>query len=118
MCVLQVQRTAIHVAETPLRIQGVVGESLYRSARAAGAPPKAIQSFLRVVAQQVDLGSISAGDRYDIITEYRRADTGDVEVGDLLFAGLHRASGRGIDLLKWTQEGRTQGFEEIGRAHV
>lgn len=112
--VLQVQRTAIHVDETPLRIQGVVGESLYRSARAAGAPPKAIQSFLRVVAQQVDLGSISAGDRYDIITEYRRADTGDVEVGDLLFAGLHRASGRGIDMLKWTQDGRTQWFEASG----
>ena len=112
--VLQVQRTAIHVDETPLRIQGVVGESLYRSARAAGAPPKAIQSFLRVVAQQVDLGSISAGDRYDIVTEYRRADTGDVEVGDLLFAGLHRASGRGIDMLKWTQDGRTQWFEASG----
>src|SRR3546814_12235884 len=86
MCVLQVQRTAINVDETPLRIQGVVGESLYRSARAAGDQPKAIQSFLRVVAQQVDLGSISAGDRYAIITEYRRADNGDVvgggQVGD------------------------------------
>jgi Membrane proteins related to metalloendopeptidases len=112
--VLQVQRTAIHVDNTPLRIQGVVGESLYRSARAAGAPPKAIQSFLRVLAQQIDLGSISAGDRYDIVTEYHRADTGDVEVGDLLFAGLHRASGRGIDMLKWTQDGRAQWFEASG----
>ncbi|KER37583.1 hypothetical protein AL00_04705, partial [Sphingobium indicum F2] len=46
--------------------------------------------------------------------EYRRADTGDVEVGDLLFAGLHRASGRGIDMLKWTQDGRTQWFEASG----
>ncbi|WP_028056001.1 M23 family metallopeptidase [Sphingobium bisphenolivorans] len=112
--VLQVKRTAIHVDDTPLRIQGVVGESLYRSARAAGAPPKAIQSFLRVVAQQIDLGSVSPGDRYDIITEYRRADTGDVEVGDLLFAGLHRASGRGIDMLKWSSDGRTQWFEASG----
>ncbi len=111
---LQVQRTAIHVDDTPLRIQGVVGESLYHSARAAGAPPKAIQSFLRVVAQQIDLGSISAGDRYDMVTEYRRADTGDVEVGDLLFAGLHRASGRGIDMLKWNSDGRTQWFEASG----
>lgn len=112
--VLQVQRTAIHVDDTPLRIQGVVGESIYRSARAAGAPPKAIQSFLRVVAQQIDLGSILPGDRYDIITDYRRAETGDVEVGDLLFAGLHRASGRGIDMLKWTEDGRTQWFEASG----
>lgn len=112
--VLQVQRTAIRVDNTPLRIQGVVGESIYQSARSAGAPPKAIQSFLRVIAQQIDLGSISQGDRYDIITEYRRAETGDVEVGDLLFAGLHRPSGRGIDMLKWTADGRTQWFEASG----
>ena len=112
--VLQVKRTAIHVDDTPLRIQGVIGDSIYQSARAAGAPPKAIQSFLRVIAQQVDLGSIHAGDRYDIITEYRRAETGDVEVGDLLFAGLHRPNGRGIDMLKWTSEGRSQWFEASG----
>jgi len=112
--VLQVKRTAIRVDNTPLRIQGVIGDSIYQSARAAGAPPKAIQSFLRVIAQQVDLGSIHAGDRYDIITEYRRAETGDVEVGDLLFAGLHRPSGRGIDMLKWTSDGRSQWFEASG----
>ena len=112
--VLQVQRTAIRVDDTPLRIQGVIGDSIYQSARAAGAPPKAIQSYLRVIAQQVDLGSIHAGDRYDIITEYRRAETGDVEVGDLLFAGLHRPNGRGIDMLKWTSEGRSQWFEASG----
>lgn len=111
---LQVKRTPIHVDDTPLRIQGVIGDSIYQSARAAGAPPKAIQSFLRVIAQQVDLGSIHSGDRYDIITEYRRAATGDVEVGDLLFAGLHRASGRGIDMLKWTTDGRSQWFEASG----
>jgi hypothetical protein len=99
--VLQVKRTPIRVDDTPLRIQGVIGDSIYQSARAAGAPPKAIQTFLRVVAQQVDLGSI-------------RAETGDVEVGDLLFAGLHRPSGRGIDMLKWTSDGRSQWFEASG----
>ncbi|WP_037462323.1 M23 family metallopeptidase [Sphingobium herbicidovorans] len=112
--VLQVKRTPIHVDDTPLRIQGVIGDSIYQSARAAGAPPKAIQAFLRVIAQQVDLGSIHAGDRYDIITEYRRAETGDVEVGDLLYAGLRRPNGRGVDMLKWTSEGRSQWFEASG----
>ncbi|WP_030538769.1 M23 family metallopeptidase [Sphingobium sp. DC-2] len=112
--VLQVKRTPIHVDNTPLRIQGVIGDSIYQSARAAGAPPKAIQSFLRVIAQQIDLGSVRAGDRYDIITEYHRAETGEAEVGDLLFAGLRRASGRGIDMLKWTSEGRSQWFEASG----
>lgn len=112
--ILQVKRTPIHVDRTPLRIQGVIGDSIYQSARAAGAPPKAIQSFLRVIAQQVDLGSVHAGDRYDIITEYSRAETGEAEVGDLLFAGLSRSNGRGINMLKWTSEGRSQWFEASG----
>lgn len=111
---LVVRRVPIRVDDTPLRIQGVVGDSIYRSARAAGAPPKAVQAFLRVIAQQVDLGGIGAGDRYDIVTAYRRAETGDVEVGDLLYAGLKRARGRSIDMLKWTKDGRTEWFEASG----
>ena len=112
--VLSVQRVPIRVDDTPLRIQGVVGESIYRSARAAGAPPKAVQAFLRVIAKQVDLGSIGAGDRYDIVTEYRQAETGDVEVGELLYAGLNRARGKSVDMLKWTSNGRTEWFEASG----
>lgn len=112
--VLSVKRVPIRVDNTPLRIQGVVGDSIYRSARAAGAPPKAVQAFLRVIAAQVDLGGIGAGDRYDIVTEYHRAETGDVEVGDLLYAGLHRARGKSIDMLKWTTDGRTEWYEASG----
>jgi len=112
--VLSVRRIPIRVDNTPLRIQGVVGDSIYRSARAAGAPPKAVQAFLRVIAGQVDLGGIGAGDRYDIVTEYRRAETGDVEVGDLLYAGLRRSRGKSVDMLKWTKEGRTEWFEASG----
>jgi murein DD-endopeptidase MepM/ murein hydrolase activator NlpD len=112
--VLSVKRIPIRVDDTPLRIQGVVGDSIYRSARAAGAPPKAVQAFLRVIAGQVDLGGIGAGDRYDIVTAYRRAETGDVEVGDLLYAGLKRASGKTVDMLKWTRDGRTEWFEASG----
>lgn len=112
--VLSVKRIPIRVDDTPLRIQGVVGDSIYRSARAAGAPPRAVQAFLRVIAGQVDLGGIAAGDRYDIVTEYRRAETGDVEVGDLLYAGLRRGRGKSIDMLKWTRDGRTEWFEASG----
>ncbi|MEJ7925431.1 M23 family metallopeptidase [Sphingobium sp. AN641] len=111
---LQVRRIPIHVDNTPLRVQGVIGDSIYRSARAAGAPAKAIQAFLRVITQQVDLGSIGAGDRYDIIVEHRRAETGDVEVGDLLYAGFRRARGKAVDMLKWTIGGRTEWFEASG----
>ena len=111
---IAVKRIPIHVDNTPLRIQGVVGDSIYRSARAAGAPPKAIQSFLRVITQQVDLGAVGAGDRYDLIVDYRRAATGDVEVGDLLYAGFKRLRGKQVDMLKWTVDGRTEWFEASG----
>ncbi len=111
---LQVKRIPIRVDDTPLRIQGVVGDSIYRSARAAGAPPKAVQSFLRVITKQVDLGSIQPGDRYDIVTGYRRAETGDVEVGELMFAGLKRARGKDVDMLRWVRDGREEWFEASG----
>lgn len=111
---LQIRRIPIRVDDTPLRISGVVGDGLYRSARAAGAPPKAIQSFLRVIATRMSIEGIGAGDRYDIITAYRRAETGDVEVGDLLYAGLKRARGKDLDMLKWTSGGRTEWFEASG----
>jgi murein DD-endopeptidase MepM/ murein hydrolase activator NlpD len=112
--VLQATRIPIRVDATPLRIRGVVGDSLYRSARAAGAPPNAIQSFLRVIAGQMPIEQIGSADRYDIILAYRRAETGDVEVGDLLYAGLNRVRGKALDMLKWTSGGRTEWFEASG----
>src|SRR5690606_36500283 len=41
----------IKVDSTPLRILGVVGDSLYRAARAAGAPASAVQQYLRALGQ-------------------------------------------------------------------
>ncbi len=85
---LVMRRIPIAVDTTPLRIRGRVGDSLYRSARAAGAPPAAIQSYLRVVGKQISVGSdIRAGDEFDIIIDYRRAETGESETGKLLYAG-------------------------------
>src|SRR5690606_9303649 len=43
----------IKVDSTPLRVTGRVGDSLYRAARAAGAPPKAVQQYLRTLGQYV-----------------------------------------------------------------
>ena len=37
-----------------------------------------------------------------------------MEVGDLLYAGLDRAQGKDIDMLKWTTGGRTEWFEASG----
>ena len=111
---LDIKRIPIKVDATPLRVRGTVNGSLYQSARGAGAPPKAIQSFLRVIAQQMSIESIRAGDQFDIITAYRRAETGEAEVGDLLYAGMKRSSGKTLDMLKWASNGRTEWFEASG----
>lgn len=112
---LRMERIAIAVDNTPLRIRGRVGDSLYRSARAAGAPPSAVQDFLRVIGGQLSVSrDIAAGDQFDIIVGYRRAETGETEVGNLLYAGLERSNGRRLRMLPWKVDGRDQWFEASG----
>jgi murein DD-endopeptidase MepM/ murein hydrolase activator NlpD len=111
---LTIASTPISVDETPLRIQGQVGSSLYRSARAAGAPPKAVESLIRAIAGQIDIGELEAGDRFDLILEQRRAETGESEFGRLLYAGLDRSGGRNLQLMQWQQGGAVQWFEASG----
>ena len=107
-------RTAIAIDDTPLRIQGLVGDSLYRSARAAGAPAKAVEAYIRAVATQTEISSLGSADRFDIILEHRRAETGETQTGQLLYAGLDRSSGKDLRLLQWEQNGRMQWFEASG----
>jgi murein DD-endopeptidase MepM/ murein hydrolase activator NlpD len=109
-----VHRTAIAVDDTPLRIRGVVTDSLYQAARAAGATPATAQSYLRVIGQQMSLERIGRGDRFDIIVAHRRAETGETETGELLYGGLKLASGKKLDMLKWEHEGKKQWFEASG----
>jgi murein DD-endopeptidase MepM/ murein hydrolase activator NlpD len=110
----RIERMAIAVDETPLRIQGMVGSGLYRSARAAGVPARAVESYIKAIAGQIDMGDIGSDDRFDIILEHRRAATGEVETGKLLFAGLERSSGKDLRMMPWEQGGRTQWFEATG----
>ena len=112
---LAIREIPIAVDDTPLRIRGRVGGSLYASARAAGADPSTIQSYLKAIAQQVSLGTgVASDDRFDIIVAHRRAATGETETGKLLFAGLQRASGKSVDMLRWTAGGQEQWFEASG----
>jgi murein DD-endopeptidase MepM/ murein hydrolase activator NlpD len=111
---LVLQPRAISIDETPLRIQGRVGASLYRSARAAGAPARAVEAYIRALATQLNVGAIGADDRFDLVIEHRRAETGESETGRLLYAGLERAGGRDLRLMQWTVDGSTQWFEASG----
>jgi murein DD-endopeptidase MepM/ murein hydrolase activator NlpD len=103
----------IMVDATPLRIRATVGDSLYRSARAAGAPGRAVQQFLRVIGNELNVNSdIAPGDEFDLIVDYRRAATGEVEEGELLYAAIMR-NGRPVKrMMRWGREGRY--FEASG----
>jgi murein DD-endopeptidase MepM/ murein hydrolase activator NlpD len=113
---LELNQIPIRVDETPLRIQGRVGASLYRSARAAGVPARAVEAYIRALNTQVQVpAGIGSGDMFDIIIEHRRAATGEVDTGDLLYAGLIRPGGRDLQLMQWTNaDGERQWFEASG----
>ena len=111
---LVLSSTTISTDDTPLRVQGRVGSSLYHSARAVGVPARAVQAYIRAVAGQIGIENLSADDRFDIVVEHRRAATGEVESGELLYAGLQRSEGRDLQLMQWDQGGKSQWFEASG----
>jgi murein DD-endopeptidase MepM/ murein hydrolase activator NlpD len=113
---LELNQIPIRVDETPLRIQGRVGASLYRSARAAGVPAHLVESYIRALNTQLPVpAGIASGDMFDIIIEHRRAATGEAETGQLLYAGLVRAGGRSLQLMQWSNvDGESQWFEASG----
>ncbi|MEO5493090.1 MAG: peptidoglycan DD-metalloendopeptidase family protein [Sphingomonas sp.] len=109
---LLMQRQAIAIDDTPLRIQGLAGASLYKSLRAAGVPSTAAADYLKAMATRISVGrDITAGDPFDIILKQRRAATGEVEVGEILFAGLDMG-GRKVQLVKWS--GQDSDSDESG----
>lgn len=110
---LVVMPRPITVSTTPLRIRGTIGAGLYRSARAAGAPIEAIQQYLQVLDQHLSLDTaIEPGDTFDIIVGFKRAATGESQVGELLFAGVERGGKPKAQLLRWGGDG--QFFEASG----
>lgn len=113
---LVLERRPIAIDATPLRITGTVGPSLYRSARAAGAPMKAIQQYLQTIDQNVSLGDIAPTDRFDIIVGYKRSARGEAAVGQLLYAGLERGGRPRAQLVRWGGDGQFFEASGMGRA--
>jgi murein DD-endopeptidase MepM/ murein hydrolase activator NlpD len=103
---LALEKKPIPVDTTPLRIRGTVGESLYRSARAAGAPPQTIQEYLQALDGHISLeGDVQPSDQFDLVFAMKRAATGETEVGNLLYAGLARGNRPVAELLRWGNDG-------------
>ncbi len=96
---------AIPVDTAPLRIRGIVGPSLYRSARAAGAPPATVQDYLRTIDEHMAFEEIAPGDEFDLVFANRRAADGQQQPGDLIYAGVVRAGKPLLQLLRWGNDG-------------
>lgn len=114
---LVLERRPIAVDSTPLRIRGPVGSAgLYRSARAAGAPLKAIAEYLRAIDEHVSLESeVGAQDSYDLVIAYKRSARGERQVGELLYAGLERGGKPRLQLVRWGSDGQFFEASGVGR---
>ncbi|TZG29151.1 M23 family metallopeptidase [Sphingomonas montanisoli] len=110
---LRLKRIPIAVDDTPLRIQGRVGSSLFAAARSAGMPSDAIQAFIRAVAVKMPMRQIGSDARFDAIIEHRRAETGETQTGQLLYAGVTQG-GRKTQMLRWSAGGRDKWYDAAG----
>lgn len=110
---LALNEIPIAIDRTPLRIRGRVGESLYRSARAAGAPARAVEAYIRSIATRMPIGRVGADSEFDIIVEQAKAATGEVQLGNLLYAGLNGGPDK-LQLVRWEEDGRTSWYDGRG----
>ncbi|MDE2303101.1 MAG: M23 family metallopeptidase [Sphingomonadales bacterium] len=98
---LALARHPLAVDDTPLRIRGLAGQSLFLSARAAGAPVPAIAQYLQMLDSRFGLDQVRPDDTFDIITGFRRSAGGDTQPGALLYAGLEHDGQPRLQLLRW-----------------
>ena len=98
---LTLARHEIAIDHTPLRLEGLVGRSLYASARASGAPAKVVETAIKTLAAHLNIGrDLSPADTFDFAMKRARAATGEVQLGDLEYAGITHGN-RKIQLVKW-----------------
>jgi murein DD-endopeptidase MepM/ murein hydrolase activator NlpD len=76
----------------PLRIRGRVGDGLYWSLRAAGASPEVAAAYLAALATEIDVGEVGRSDSFDLVLGPGK---------QLLYAGLGRFGGSGLQLVRW-----------------
>jgi murein DD-endopeptidase MepM/ murein hydrolase activator NlpD len=111
---LALNRIPIAIDNTPLRIQGDAGGGLYRAARAAGAPAKAVETYIKTVASRMPIARMGAGCKFDLIVEQARAETGEVRVGGLMYAGVTGCSNK-LQLVRMSLGGREEWYDASGK---
>jgi murein DD-endopeptidase MepM/ murein hydrolase activator NlpD len=98
---LTLARHEIAIDNTPLRLEGLVGRSLYASARASGAPAKIVETALKTLSGHINIGrDLSPADTFTLTMKQARAATGEVQLGDLEFVAINHGA-RKTQLVKW-----------------
>ena len=110
---LTMQRQAIAVDSTPLRVSGTVGGGIFMAATAGGAPSGIAQQYIRAVAPKVAIDNLDSDARFDMIMERERAATGEVRFGKLLYVGLTQGN-RATRMIEWTIDGRSGWYDLNG----
>ena len=103
---LAMTRIAVPVTTTPMRVRGRAGDGLYWALRTAGASTAVATSYLKALAQEIDVGEIGPDASFDLVIASRRSADGQVAEGDLLYAGLDRMIDRDLQLVRWTAGGK------------
>jgi murein DD-endopeptidase MepM/ murein hydrolase activator NlpD len=111
---LALKQIPIAIDNTPLRVQGAIGPSLYRSARAAGAPAKAVEAYIRTLATRVPVSRLGSSCKFDIIVKQARAATGEVQLGNLMYAGVSGCDSK-VQLMPWEADGKAEWFDGLGK---
>ena len=91
----------------PLRISGRVGDGLYWSLRAAGASPQVAAQYLAALATEIDVGEVAPNASFDMVLG---------PGANLLYAGLNRSGERGLQLVRWTANGRSEWIDAASAA--
>ncbi|GGI75077.1 hypothetical protein GCM10007973_09890 [Polymorphobacter multimanifer] len=114
---LVLKRIPIKIDSTPLRVNGLVAGGLDRALRSAGVPASAAAECRRVMGYVVDMQrGVGKKDRFDIIVERDRAETGEVRYGGMVYAALDRAGKEKLEVARHKFGGRQEWFRQTGES--
>ena len=108
---LKLARDSVSVDATPQHFSGRAGSDLFWSLRGVGVPAAAAREYLDALTTRTDPKSLGPKDEFDLVVDHLRDASGKAESGPLLYAGLRRANGSSLNLVRWTVGDRTGWFD-------
>ena len=97
----QLAATPAGVQAAPYRIRGLVGASLYRSARSAGVPGPAVQQYLQTLGAHMAIEDLRPDDTFDMVIGPVGPMSIRAPADSLLYAGLEHNGHSRAALVRW-----------------